>query len=366
MHLHHLLTGSYTNTSLFLLAFDTLAQTLTINSTIPGFGLHQYVTSNAAKDRIYATTMSEPPRLFSWSVEKNFQFMHLETTNITSSSCYISGDGKYTYSAGGPSGQIHALDNDGGIGQLTDELYFIPEEDIPSVDKTRAAVLWGGHSFDVNKNSKGFIPHLGMNSIFMYDVADNGTARLQSINLSPTAGDGPRNSYPSKDGSLLYVITEHTQWLDVYEICETYLKHVQRASAIPDAVRNQYTFRSNTVQPSRNGKYLFTSTRSWNNTEMNGYVAAFALDRRGYLKSTKAVTFYEAPVTLGSAGGLRVAPWEDQTNADERGLTDYMYLSDTSEGWMFILGWTPAKKKLELVASLLYPNAAPYEATWLD
>lgn len=118
---------------------------------------------------------------------------------------------------------------------------------------------------------------------------------------------------------------------------------------------------------SRDGKYLFTSTRSWNNTEVNGYVAAFALDKHGKLKKEKAVTFYEAPVTLGSSGGLRVLPWGDETTQDPKGISDYMYLSDTSEGWMFILGWTPSNHSLDVVASLHYPdNQTPYEATWLD
>jgi carboxy-cis,cis-muconate cyclase len=91
------------------------------------------------------------------------------------------------------------------------------------------------------------------------------------------------------------------------------------------------------------------------------------LNDQGYLDCEEAVSFYEAPVTLGSAGGLRVAAWEDETNSDPSGLTDYMYLSDTSEGWMFIVGWTPSNLTLELVASLHYPdNATPYEATWID
>lgn len=47
-----------------------------------------------------------------------------------------------------------------------------------------------------------------MNSIFMYDIAENGTATPLSINLSPTEGDGPRNSFPSKDGRLLYVVSD--------------------------------------------------------------------------------------------------------------------------------------------------------------
>lgn len=206
-----------------------------------------------------------------------------------------------------------------------------------------------------------------MNSIFMYDIAKNGTATPLSINLSPTEGDGPRNSFSSKDGKLLYVMTEHNQWLDVYKVHDTRLEHIQRGSAIPDDVRGTYTFRSNTVQMSRDGKYLFTSTRSWNNTEANGYVAVFALDKHGKLKNEKAVAFYEAPVTLGSAGGLRVLPWGDETTQDPKGISDYMYLSDTSEGWIFILGWTPSNHTLDVVASLHYPdNQTPYEATWLD
>ena len=55
-------------------------------------------------------------------------------------------------------------------------------------------------------------------AIFMYDVAENGTAELLSKNCSPDVGDGPRNAYPSPDGKLLYVVTEHisesaTKWI---------------------------------------------------------------------------------------------------------------------------------------------------------
>ena len=48
-----------------------------------------------------------------------------------------------------------------------------------------------------------------MNSIYMYEIAGNGSATLLSINLSPTDGDGPRNTYPSKDGKFLYVVSLH-------------------------------------------------------------------------------------------------------------------------------------------------------------
>ncbi|KAG9511771.1 hypothetical protein KCV07_g9938, partial [Aureobasidium melanogenum] len=321
---HHLLTGSYTNHTLFLLAFDTIARTLTLKQQVPAFGLHQFVTTNAARNRVYATTMSEPPQLFSWAIGNNYEFTHLNTVNISSTSCYFSDDGSYAYTASGPTAQIHSLTNDGALGNQTQQMIYVPPEEFSNVDKTRAANLSLNQQFN--------------DAIYMYDVADNGTAELLSKNCSPNVGDGPRNTYPSPDGKLLYVVTEHSQYLDVYEIGQTRLKHIQRASVIPDEMRGKFTYRSNTVQPSRDGRYLFTSTRGWNNTNANGWVAAFALNKGGNLKSEKAVTFYKAPLTLGSAGGLRTAFWEDSTNSNPCGLTDYMYLSDTSEGTMFILG----------------------------
>jgi carboxy-cis,cis-muconate cyclase len=177
MGLHHLLTGSYTHNNLYLLAFDTIAKSLTLNTTIPAFGLHQYVTSNAARDVIYATTMSEPPRIFSWSRTHDNKLTHINTANISecalfliyrlatqkaiaTSSCYISNDGDYAFSAGGHGARINALDIDGGIGNMTDEIFYVPKQEMGKVDRTRAAVLYGAHGFDVNVNKKGFVPHL--------------------------------------------------------------------------------------------------------------------------------------------------------------------------------------------------------------
>lgn len=40
----------------------------------------------------------------------------------------------------------------------------------------------------------------------MYDIFENGTAKLLSVNLSPGDYDGPRNVLPSEDGKWLYVV----------------------------------------------------------------------------------------------------------------------------------------------------------------
>jgi carboxy-cis,cis-muconate cyclase len=157
MGVHHLLTGSYSNSSLYLLAFDTIAKTLTLNSTVPGFGLHQFLNTNAARDVIYGTAMSEPPRVFAWSRTKENVITHINTVNISeycvrlnicgwltssaTSSCYISDNGNYAFSAGGSGARINALDEDGGIGEMTQEMLYVPKEEMDVVDKTRTAVV---------------------------------------------------------------------------------------------------------------------------------------------------------------------------------------------------------------------------------
>lgn len=50
----------------------------------------------------------------------------------------------------------------------------------------------------------------GWDAIFMYDIGEDGKSDLLSINLSPSTGDGPRNSYPAADGKLLYVVCSHS------------------------------------------------------------------------------------------------------------------------------------------------------------
>ena len=158
-----------------------------------------------------------------------------------SSSCYFSDNGKYAFSAGGPTARINQLDADGGIGKQVDEMLFVPQDDLKNVNKTRASVVsrYIGLSLDIHTNemlfSFGVLTALmstlttkasflmctscrvlrypvtntisGWDAIFMYDIADNGTSELLSVNLTPETHDGPRNNYPSKDGRHLYVVS---------------------------------------------------------------------------------------------------------------------------------------------------------------
>lgn len=115
---------------------------------------------------------------------------------------------------------------------------------------------------------------------------------------------------------------------------------------------------------------MFTTTRgSASNATTgvaysNGFVAAFAVNSTGYLTGERPVSMFEAPITLGTAGGIRVLPFDDASNPS---ITDYMYLSDNSQGVMYVLGWSQSNATFSIITSLKYPNGqTPFEAVWLD
>jgi carboxy-cis,cis-muconate cyclase len=60
---------------------------------------------------------------------------------LATSSCYLSDDGEFAYSAGGPGARINALTDDGSLGEEVQEMLYVPKEDIEDVNKTRSAVV---------------------------------------------------------------------------------------------------------------------------------------------------------------------------------------------------------------------------------
>jgi carboxy-cis,cis-muconate cyclase len=53
----------------------------------------------------------------------------------------VSDNGHFAFSAGGSGARINAVDEDGGLGDTGHEIFFVPEQEVPNVDKTRKAVV---------------------------------------------------------------------------------------------------------------------------------------------------------------------------------------------------------------------------------
>lgn len=166
--LHYILSGSFKQTALYLLAFDPSTQRLSLLHEIPGFGPHQYIALSADRSKAYTTSWALPPQLHAWDVqwpiEDPFgppQVQFLDPAPITAVSSYITVEGDLASSAGGPTGEIHRIQPDGRFGEKIQQVSFVDGQ-LDQEDKTRVALRYGSHAVEYSTNGKAFIPHLSV------------------------------------------------------------------------------------------------------------------------------------------------------------------------------------------------------------
>lgn len=142
------------------------------------YGPHQYLATNAARDRLYATTWASPPILSSWAVDLDRspsssdpanvkgtpQLRHLNNVDIcepldfksslacnalmgfycplsVATSSYISVTNSTIYSAGGPTAELHSIRGDGGFGEKIQQLQYVTDAEMTTTDRTRKALV---------------------------------------------------------------------------------------------------------------------------------------------------------------------------------------------------------------------------------
>lgn len=144
-------------------------------------------------------------------------------------------------------------------------------------------------------------------------------------------------------------------------LTQTFLLTSRLIIGFADVDRHKY--RGNTLRLSRDGKYLFASTRG-SSSSVKGYVAAFALSSDGKLSDTKAVAHYETATSCGIAGAIEPAFWK---GSDGIAGQDYLIHVDEEAGFVNILGWSGALKKFSEIASTQLPKgASASHAVWLS
>lgn len=140
-----LLAGSFRSLSLFLLAFSPADRSLRLAQHVPAYGPHQYIAASHNTRTIYTTTWAHPPALHSWVIDRNVSSISpVNSVPITATSSYVAIPPPYThvYSTGGPSGEVHHIDpTTGGFRNKIQEFLFVPEDQLHSADKTRAALV---------------------------------------------------------------------------------------------------------------------------------------------------------------------------------------------------------------------------------
>lgn len=269
---------------------------------------------------------------------------------------------KFLFSAGGPTGEVHSIDPlSGAIKEKEQEIVFLKggEKDLASADKTRKALRYGAHSVDIGLNNLAYIADVGRNSILVYSYNSN-TGSLDFVNEVHSQGknDGPRHVVPSFTGKRVFMVTEHTSFVDVYQVESSSVKrgnlnHIQRVSILPSNHQTK-NYRGDTVRLSPDGHYLFASTRGMTNSQ-KGFIKIWNVDQDNSHPLTEKLS-YETRNSGGKAHAIEFAPRYGKVDQ----ASDFAIFTDDQEGYISVLEWNGTD--LQDVATIKLPPLDDGEA----
>jgi carboxy-cis,cis-muconate cyclase len=256
------------------------------------------------------------------------------------------------YSAGGANGEVFAIGPDGGVGELVQGLSFLEPEAEQKVSQAVhgdfGGLRSGAHSVDLSPDMRSlYVADIGRNCIWTYTVDPKATAEsgrkhltLGSKHISPRENDGPRHTWPHPNGRILYSLQEHTSIVDLFSVADdgVTLEHHSAVKIIP-AEKGAKHYWADEVRLStlpadskESPRYMYASTRGLEkNTK--GYVAVFALKPNGTLEDEKAICIWETPTSGGIANAIEPAPYYGD------GKLQYLAMTDSEEGWVFVLSF---------------------------
>ena len=263
---------------------------------------------------------------------------------------YVTTTTSHLYSAGGPTGEVFSLNSDGSIGALVQELSFRDGKGHDDGERIQVAhgnfggLRHGSHSVDLSPDGRTiYIADIGHNCVWSYsiDATTAATGRppltLGVKWIASRSNDGPRHTWPHPNGRYLYSLQEHSSMVDVLSVGEdgTTLTLVQGVKIIPGN-EDPALYWADEVRLSRpveySPRFLYASTRGLEKG-CKGYVAAFNLDDDGLIVGD-AIDIYETATSGGIANAVEPAP-----DTEEDPHVEYMALTDSQEGWVFVLGF---------------------------
>ncbi|KAF2766083.1 muconate cycloisomerase I, MLE [Teratosphaeria nubilosa] len=380
------IVGSF-NHDLYTLHFQP-PSTLTILRSHPSIGGHSWLALSHTKTHLYCTAWTSPhPSIAAYKISSSGrQLDFLNAVRVKATSGYVCVSTTHIYSAGGPTGEVFRLNPDGSIGDLVQELNFVDLEvvnqsekrgDVPHGDF--GGLRHGAHSVDLSPDGKNlYIADIGRNCIWTYTInpspstselrlnippgSSSATASphenqtphltLGSKHISPRPHDGPRHTWPHPNGKILYSLQEHSSMVDLFTVSPdgVTLAHLTGVKIIPED-KDPKNYWADEVRLSAAGpdkthpRYMYASTRGLK-AETKGYVAVFPLHSDGTLQSETALHIWETPTSGGIANAIEPAP----ASVEEAGAVEYLAMTDSEEGWVFILNFDTEKGRIAEVA----------------
>ncbi|KAA1089429.1 hypothetical protein PGT21_017972 [Puccinia graminis f. sp. tritici] len=354
----YLVTGSFTSSSLYVLRYDRATRKLQVVRSVPAHGPHQYLYIDRPNQKLYATSWAEPAHLSAWSIERDHpggrhpRLTLINQAPITAVSSYITSKYGLLFSVGGPTGEVHQLNPEtGAIEEKLHEILFVPKDALVNQDKSRKALRNGSHAVEISSLNQVFVPHLGHNSIWIYDLdSQTKTLEFSSEVQSPNAHDGPRHSVVSSDGQRLYVITEHTSRVDLYNVAPSGIVHHQVSLSAIEDPQEHSKYRGDTVRvlPSSlvdsSHEYIFATTRGADRSQ-RGQLAVF--EYNSDTRTLKVLLRWETPTSGGKANAIEFSPLKLPRNVVE------LVLTDDDVGWVSVLECDLSHQTVTVISSCL-------------
>ncbi|BGP15256.1 hypothetical protein JCM10213_001611 [Rhodosporidiobolus nylandii] len=375
MPTHHFLVGTFNTPRVFTLAFSPPSTAggddgaLEVARVNEGVGQHSWLALNEAKDRLYTTSWTEPPSLASYRILPTSppSVSFLNSIPTAARSGYVCVSPTHAYTAGGPTGEVVALEPaTGAFKEEVQKLDFVGEERQRDDGGTMdfGGLRHGSHSFDLSPDGKlAYVADIGRNAVFVFRVLPSGALELTDKNIAPRPTDGPRHVTPHPNGRYAYSLQEHSSMVDCFEVdqAEGKLSWKGGVKIIPED-HDPKDYWADEVRVSPSQRYLYCSTRHLREGPSGGkgWVAVYALPSSGLLDpSAKPLAMWETPTSGGWANAVQPAPREYNAEGEE-----YVALTDSEQGLVLVLGFDGEKVR-EVARAQLPDGAGAATAVWL-
>lgn len=269
-HLYHLIIGTYTKTQdkgLFVYKFDSENGKLTFESNTEGIKNPSYLAISEDGNKVYAVNESGTDRkggvsAFNFNQKTGkLSFLNDQETK-GAGPCYltISKDNKFVFTANYAGGNISVLPlkTDGTVSELSQLILHQGS----SINLTRQNEPHA-HSVIFSPSGKTlFSADLGTDKLYAYKYNSQAIQPLSDADQPFTkidAGFGPRHFTFNQQANRLYLVSELTAMVSVFDFKNETLKQIQNVSMNTDDFKGINGAAD--IHLSKDGKFLYVTNR---------------------------------------------------------------------------------------------------------
>ncbi|MEO5912190.1 MAG: lactonase family protein [Pelobium sp.] len=267
---YHLIIGTYTKTQdkgLFAYKFDSQTGKLSFESNSEGIKNPSYLAITEDGKNIYTVNESGTDRkggvsAFNFDAKSGkITFINQEET-IGAGPCYLSiaPDGKFVFTANYTGGSVSVLpiQKDKSVGKLKQLI----QHEGSSIDKSRQKEPHAHSAIFSPDGSTLFSADLGTDKLYAYNYDSSFSKPLQDAAqpfVTITPGFGPRHFVFNKNADKVYLLSEMSAEVTVFEYKDKVLHTIQNISLNNEDFKG--TNGAADIHLSNDGKFLYATNR---------------------------------------------------------------------------------------------------------